>query len=219
MFSLSGSEKPVVLKKASNGKTSCEIVFDCPELVTMRFKIEYRSCLPIDILLEGLSNFRQNEIDYLEIIGTCYNKCDFTNNWDKFIKLISYFKRVDITSNFIMYGQGFYNSMKRLSSIDNNSKFGFNLKVNIDSSFWNEIDQPICLKIKFLCILDIVDERTGGYVDEDMTNTICKKISMMHELETLIFRFRKTYLGVNFANFIQSASRNLKNIQIQIVER
>uniref|UniRef100_A0A0N5BZR4 F-box domain-containing protein n=1 Tax=Strongyloides papillosus TaxID=174720 RepID=A0A0N5BZR4_STREA len=182
-----------------------------------RFIIKYRGCLPISRLLEGLSNFGQNEIDFLELIPTCFTKSDFINCWNKFIRLTDYFKRIDITSNYIIYEQGFYNCMKRLSSIDNNSKFWFNLKANIDSSFWNEIDHQICLKVRLLCILNNIVE--GRYVDENLASTIYRTLFMMHGLETLMFGFTITDLGVNFASFIHNVSRKLKNIQITDCEK
>uniref|UniRef100_A0A0K0FZF6 F-box domain-containing protein n=1 Tax=Strongyloides venezuelensis TaxID=75913 RepID=A0A0K0FZF6_STRVS len=179
-----------------------------------KFKIKCKSYLWIDTLLEGLSNFKQNEIDFLELIPFSNFACNFTNYWNKFIRLTSYFKRVDITSDFSIYGQEFYNSMQRLSSIDDISKFWLNLKVSIDSSFWNEIQPVTCLKIKLLCILNIVEIINGEFVDQNMANSIYNTLFRMQRLETLMFRFTMTDLGVNFTNFIHSVSKNLKNIQI-----
>uniref|UniRef100_A0A0K0EGX2 F-box domain-containing protein n=1 Tax=Strongyloides stercoralis TaxID=6248 RepID=A0A0K0EGX2_STRER len=214
-----------------NSLKPINIFCDCQETISYRKEIECnknwsfpksmknltvkcKSKSWIKILLNGLKNFQYEELETIEIIHQSNFIYNFLNHWNEFIRLVNYFKKINIISDFAIFTGEFYNFLDCLVSTNVNIKCHLNLKVSIDSSFWYEIGWNVCEKIELLCIINAIERINLKKLNENDIKEIYNTLYKLQKLETLMFRFTIIDLGIQIETFICNITKNLKNIQI-----
>uniref|UniRef100_A0A0N5BUJ6 F-box domain-containing protein n=1 Tax=Strongyloides papillosus TaxID=174720 RepID=A0A0N5BUJ6_STREA len=162
------------------------------------------------LLLDGLLEFKANELDTLELIlNDCHDT--YLNSSNKLHKISEYFRKVNIVYNGVYIIEKFYKFAESFTKNDYSSKFNINLQVEIYDDFWDVAPSNVCRKIELLWIFYFIEANRKF---DNNIDIICSNLYKMHNLKTLVIDFNMFRSGRSFREMVCALNKNLKNIQI-----